>query len=90
MNKFESVLITLSNKGVLFKNLPSNLKKVYTTKNPFRLWHILKNEKPDIFHSHLWRSDFIGIPIARLAGIKSCFSTRHNVKYFRGINKILI
>jgi len=88
-DKFETILITFSNKGALFDSLPPSITKIYTTKNPLKLFSILKKEKPDIFHSHLWRADFLGIPLAKLAGIKKIFSTRHNVNYFKGIKALL-
>lgn len=89
-SKYTVILVTLSNKGELFNKLPYNIEKKYCTKNPIKLYKILKNEKPDIFHSHLWKSDFIGLILAKLAKIKKIYSTKHNVNYFRGIKKILI
>lgn len=81
-------LITLNHKGELYKELPENVQ-VLTTINPLKILTFLKKNKPDIFHSHLWRSDFLGIPLAKAAGIKKIFSTKHNVNYFRGVKKIL-
>lgn len=88
--RFEILLITLHNKGELFSRLPAAIHKTYCTANPITLYRILKQEQPDVFHSHLWRGDLLGIPIARLAGVKRIVSTRHNVNYFHGAKTILV
>jgi glycosyltransferase involved in cell wall biosynthesis len=88
--RFEIILITMHNRGELFSHLPAVIHKTYCTANPVTLYRILKKERPDVFHSHLWRGDLIGIPIARLAGVKRIFSTKHNVNYFCGIKNILV
>jgi glycosyltransferase involved in cell wall biosynthesis len=88
--KFEVVLITQKNKGILFEQIKQYPIKIYSTRNPFTLWGILRKEKPQVFHSHLWRSDLLGIPIAKLAGVPVVCSTKHNLQYFRGVTKAFI
>ncbi len=87
--KFEVVLITQKQEGVLFQALRSPMR-CHVTHNPWTLFNILRKEKPHVFHSHLWRSDLFGIPIAKLAGVPCVCSTKHNLRYFRGLTKIFI
>lgn len=88
--RFDVVLVTMHRRGELFNHLPAVIRKTYCTSNPVTLYRILKRERPDVFHSHLWRGDLLGIPIARLAGVKRVVSTRHNVNYFGGLKTILV
>lgn len=43
-----------------------------------RLRTALRELKPDIVHTHLFHADFYGIPAARLSGIRTVMTTRHN------------
>ncbi len=50
---------------------------------PFRLRNKLRTLKPDIVHTHLLHADLFGIPAARLAGIATIITGRHNDDDFR-------
>jgi glycosyltransferase involved in cell wall biosynthesis len=43
-----------------------------------RLCAVLRELRPDIVHTHLLHADFYGIPAARLAGIRTVITSRHN------------
>ncbi len=43
-----------------------------------RLWRQMRAFKPDIVHTHLQHGDLFGIPAARLAGVRTVISSRHN------------
>jgi glycosyltransferase involved in cell wall biosynthesis len=43
-----------------------------------RMWREIRQEKPDIVHTHLFKSDFHGRIAARLAGVPVVVSTLHN------------
>ena len=50
--------------------------------------HILKKEKPDIVHSHLFYATMFAAPIAKLCGVKKIISTAHLREAWRkGIKK---
>jgi len=51
---------------------------------------ILKKEKPDIVHTHLFGADVFGILAARLAGVKVIIATEHNLNYQEGFLKRFI
>lgn len=87
--RFDVILITLRRRGELFERLPATICQTFCTANPLRLYSILKCERVDVFHTHLWRADVLGVPVARLAGVKRVCSTRHNVNYFPGLKCIL-
>lgn len=43
-----------------------------------RMWLEIRREKPDVVHTHLFKSDFHGRIAARLAGVPVVVSTLHN------------
>lgn len=43
----------------------------------FKLYYLLKKEKPDIVHTHLFHANLIGRLVAKLAGTKIIVSTQH-------------
>ncbi len=64
----------------------------------YRLYKILDGIKPDVVHTHLFKAAFLGLPSAKLLGIKNRIQTRHHsneshlyyphaVKYDRLINR---
>lgn len=55
-----------------------------------KLIKILKQEHPDIVHTHLFGADFYGSIATRLAGIKYLVSTEHNLNYSEGFIKKII
>ncbi|MEW5829394.1 MAG: glycosyltransferase [Chloroflexota bacterium] len=62
--------------GVPVKRLP-RLGRV----DPFlllRMWREIRRERPDVVHTHLFKSDFHGRLAARLAGVPVIVSTLHN------------
>lgn len=52
-----------------------------------KLIRILKQERPDIVHTHLFGADSYGALAARLAGVKYLVSTEHNLNYNDGFIK---
>ena len=46
-------------------------------------WHLIKNEKPDIIHTHGYKAGIISRPLARLMKI-ACVSTYHSGEEKRG------
>lgn len=48
-----------------------------------RLIGLMRSEKPDVVHTHLSKSDFIGLPAALIAGVPARISTIHNVDQWR-------
>lgn len=49
-----------------------------------RLFVWLKNNKPDILHTHLFGGDFYGRLAGRLAGVPHIISTEHNINFSEG------
>lgn len=48
-----------------------------------RLRQHIRDEQPQIVHTHLLHADLYGIPAARLAGVRCVLSSRHNDDAFR-------
>jgi glycosyltransferase involved in cell wall biosynthesis len=44
----------------------------------FKIFLLLKKEKPDIIHTHLWIANLVGLSSGRFAGIKKRIYTRHH------------
>jgi len=55
-----------------------------------KLIKILKQEQPDIVHTHLFGADVYGSLAARLAGVKYLVSTEHNLNYDEGFIKSVV
>lgn len=97
-NKFEVKIICLKRIGEIAKDLITAKIPVLVLKQKIgldfflllELIKVLKIEKPDIIHTHLFGGDVYGIIAARLAGIKKIISTEHNINYFEGRIKRLI
>ncbi|MEO9258237.1 MAG: glycosyltransferase family 4 protein [Crocinitomicaceae bacterium] len=67
----------------LIKNNITCYRVKYVTKKDllfaiFKIRSILKKEKTDIVHAHLFEGSFIGLIAAKLAGVKRRIHTRHN------------
>ena len=45
----------------------------------YKMYSAMRSEKPDIVHTHLFKSDFLGRPAARLAGVPVVVSTLHSI-----------
>lgn len=86
---FEVILVLISLKGALLKEVPANVI-VEQASNPWSLFILIKKYKPAVFHSHLWRADLLGLVTAFLAGVPLRCTTRHSINYFSGIKKLLI
>jgi len=52
-------------------------------KSLFGLYHLFRQEKFDIIHSHMFRSSFICTPVAKLAGIPVVIETDHGREAWR-------
>jgi glycosyltransferase involved in cell wall biosynthesis len=44
-----------------------------------RLWRLLRRERPDVLHTHLFRANFWGRLLGRLAGLRAIVSTEHSI-----------
>ncbi|MBX7126689.1 MAG: glycosyltransferase family 4 protein [Cyclobacteriaceae bacterium] len=42
------------------------------------LWRVIRDERPDIVHTHLWRATMFGITASWLAGVRKRIFTRHH------------
>jgi glycosyltransferase involved in cell wall biosynthesis len=49
----------------------------------WRLRRVLRDLKPDVVHTHLIHADLLGLAAARLAGVKTVLTGRHNDDEFR-------
>lgn len=47
-------------------------------KAALRLYKVLSEIKPDIVHTHLFKAAFLGLPAAKLCGVKKRVQTRHH------------
>lgn len=73
--------------GLLIKDLvrlkiPSIHLPCFYTVDPFlllRMCQLILREKPDIVHTHLFKSDLHGLLAARLCGVPVVISTSHNM-----------
>lgn len=45
----------------------------------FRLYKVLRDEQPDILHTHLFHADILGRIVGKLAGFRRIVSTIHNI-----------
>lgn len=54
-------------------------KYFYKIYQIYKVFRFLKDEKPDIVHTHLFTADVFGRISAKLAGIKVIVSTEHNI-----------
>lgn len=52
-------------------------------KASWRLYKLLKRERPDILHSHLFAASCLGRVIGKLAGVKCIIATVHRIEYPR-------
>jgi len=58
--------------------------------DPTSVWRLaiwLKNNRPDILHTHLFGGDFYGRLAGRLAGVRHIISTEHNINFSEGYLK---
>lgn len=76
----------LENKGIKLKHIPrlGLIDPIFL----LRIFAILRQSKPDVVHTHLFKSDFHGRLAARLAGVPVVVSTLHNNDVWAN-NKIL-
>lgn len=73
---------TLANRGIKLVILGKN--KRFDIKAWYRLYRLLRTEKPDILHTQLFSADICGRVIGRLAGIKNIVSTIQNLNHEEG------
>ncbi len=72
--------------GVKFYGLASTSKKMFP-QAAVRLGRILKKEKVDILHVHLFEGGIVGIPAARMARVRHLVYTRHHSDLVHRIGK---
>lgn len=56
-----------------------NMGKAYDLRVVFKLFHLLRERKIDILHTHLPYTGIVGRPAAILAGVKAIVSTEHGL-----------
>jgi glycosyltransferase involved in cell wall biosynthesis len=80
------ICILIANANTSFQTYLATHKIVYKhldgTAGPLRLWwqlfQIIKSEKPDVVHCHLWRATTLGLSTSWLLGVKKRIFTRHH------------
>jgi glycosyltransferase involved in cell wall biosynthesis len=79
-SKFENHVVSLTNKGPVGHRLSDAGIAVTCLNMPrgiphptglYRLWSVIRREKPDIVQTWLYHADLLGLLAARLAGIKN-------------------
>jgi len=88
LKRFGTWGLELKNKGVPLILLGQ--KRGISFFSLIKLISILKKEKPDIAHTHLFGADVYGSLAARLAGVKYLVSTEHNLNYNEGFIKNIV
>lgn len=88
LKRFDTLGLELKNYGVPLILLEQ--KHGISFISLIKLIKILKQERPDIVHTHLFGADFYGSIAARLAGVKYLVSTEHNLNYSEGFIKKII
>ena len=88
--KFKSIVISITDKGELGQKFIDNNIPVYVLgvkKNisvifaAIRLYYLLKNEKPDILHMHMYHAYVFGRIVGRLAKVPIMISTIHAMRF---------
>jgi glycosyltransferase involved in cell wall biosynthesis len=87
-NKFDLKFILIGKEGSVFSAfLKSHLIKYYEideTKYPtklhqgIQLFKILRRERPDTIHTHLWKANLLGLSVSWILRIKQRIYTRHH------------
>lgn len=91
LKTFVPVVISLYNDCTLYKDFKKtgarifclNYSKKYSPFIILKLLRIMRFEKPDIVHTHLPHATIWGRIAARLSGIKTVFSTEHNLSVWK-------
>ncbi len=87
-SRFDVSVVCLKSEGELAKGLRENginvvVRPVLRRWSPGGLWRLsryLKDQKTDIVHTHMYRSNVSGAVAARLAGVPVIISNIHNVE----------
>lgn len=95
---FQNTVVTLKGNGPLLEEalkynaccLSLNLKKPLDIWKSFKLYKILKEQKPDILHTYLFHSNIAGKIIGKSAGIKHIICGQRNIDSWRKWYHILI
>lgn len=94
-HKYQFTVISLTESGkvgdqltelginVISLGLGYNLNSLFI---PFKLFKLLKKYSPDIVHTWMYHSDFIGGIISKLAGIRNVFWNVRNTELLNGIS----
>jgi len=56
----------------------------------WRLFQVLRKEKPDILHTHLFHADILGRIVGKLAGVPKIITTIHNINIGGAIREFII
>jgi glycosyltransferase involved in cell wall biosynthesis len=94
-NDFNFIVVSLSQGGLLNKDLEKLGIKIYSLdfrnhflKSVWRLYYVLKNEKPDVVHTWMYHSDLIGGILAKFANIKLIIWGIRNTDLIKGTTVI--
>ena len=94
-NDFNFIIVSLSQGGLLNKDLEKLGIKIYSLdfrnhflKSVWRLYYVLKNEKPDVVHTWMYHSDLIGGILAKFANIKFIIWGIRNTDLIKGTTVI--
>ena len=87
--KFEITIVSILSIGDIGKQIQDSDIRVISLDtgskyNPvvlFKLFKILKREKPDILHTHLFHADILGRIAGSIVGVPKIISTIHNVEF---------
>ncbi len=90
-DRFQIVVVSLISTGQIGRELRENgfivlsldVKMKYDPRLLIRFLLLLKRERPDILHTHLFHANVLGRIIGKIAGVPIIISTIHN-EYFGG------
>ena len=80
-NPVDDMVSEAHDRGILIRRL--TIHRDYDLSLLFKIRRALREIKPDIVHTHLIHADLYGLFAAKLAGIRSVISSRHNDDQFR-------
>ena len=79
IDTIENIVVSMTDRGFYFNELSIEGIRVFTLDMPrrsisviglFRLWKIIRYEKPDVVQTWMYHSDLIGGIVAKLSGVK--------------------
>jgi glycosyltransferase involved in cell wall biosynthesis len=96
-DKFLPVFVSIRPLGIIGREISERFKAISLGAgekfNPFfllRFFILLKKERPDILHCHLFHANFVGRIIGRMAGVKFIISTIHSDNFGNKLRYLLL